>query len=114
MLPLRVPTVHASQTSMWCHMMQWYHARAGVDVSSRHGLPTCYAWNHVVLAPLFFVPNFLMPLLPSPNSMTWSFSTYWKAHRQLGLRLHQACGTKHPTNHPTNRVLPTLGDLAPP
>ena len=52
-------------------------------------LPTCYAWNHVVLAPLIFVPNYLMPLLPPPTSITWSLSTYWRAHRLLGLRLHQ-------------------------
>ena len=52
-------------------------------------LPTCYAWNHVVLAPLIFVPNYLMPTLPPESSITWSVSAYWRAHRALGLRLHQ-------------------------
>ena len=69
-------------------MMQWYHVPA-VDIRGGQGLPTCYAWNHVVLAPLFFVPNYLIPMLPAPHAMTWSFSTYWRAHRWLGLRLHQ-------------------------
>ncbi|KAL1496148.1 hypothetical protein AB1Y20_014767 [Prymnesium parvum] len=77
-----------SKTSLWCHMMQWYHT-SSVDIRSRNHLPTCYAWNHVVLAPLFFVPNYLIPMLPPPNAMTWSVTTYWKAHRRLGLRLHQ-------------------------
>jgi hypothetical protein len=52
-------------------------------------LPTCYAWNHVVLAPLVFVPNYLMPMFPPPGAITWSLATYWRAHRALGLRLHQ-------------------------
>ena len=49
----------------------------------------CYAWNHVVLAPLFFVPGYLVPLLPSRESLSWSLRTYWRAHRLLGLQLHQ-------------------------
>lgn len=52
-------------------------------------LPTCYAWNHVVLAPLIFVPTYLMPMRPSASSITWSVATYWRAHRALGLRMHQ-------------------------
>ena len=52
-------------------------------------MPTCYAWNHVVLAPLFFVPSYLIPMLPAANAMTWSAGTYWRAHRRLGLRLYQ-------------------------
>uniref|UniRef100_A0A7S0ITW9 Uncharacterized protein n=1 Tax=Calcidiscus leptoporus TaxID=127549 RepID=A0A7S0ITW9_9EUKA len=78
-----------SKTSLWCHMMQWYHV-AGVEVVQKTPwVPTCYAWNHVVLAPLFFVPNYLMPMLPRANAFTWSVSTYWRAHVLLGLRLHQ-------------------------
>ena len=67
----------------------------GGDVELRYinhcspGVPTCYAWNHVVLAPLFFVPNYLMPMFPRANGFTWSMGTYWRAHRLLGLRLHQ-------------------------
>merc|ERR1712196_264645 len=30
-----------------------------------------------------------MPTLPPPGAITWSLSTYWRAHRKLGLRLHQ-------------------------
>jgi len=78
-----------SKTTLWCHMMQWYHV-ATVEVANKTPwVPTCYAWNHVVLAPLFFVPFYLMPMLPRRTSFTWSFATYWRAHRFLGLRLHQ-------------------------
>ncbi|EOD40668.1 hypothetical protein EMIHUDRAFT_454149 [Emiliania huxleyi CCMP1516] len=46
-----------SKTSLWCHMLQPYHV-GGVDISRRSpSVPVCYAWNHVVLAPLFFVPT---------------------------------------------------------
>ena len=73
-----------------CHMMQWYHVTAvGVTAKGGGPLPTCYAWNHVVLAPLFFVPSYLIPMAPPTNAMTWSLSTYWRAHRWLGLRLYQ-------------------------
>jgi len=77
-----------SKTSLWCHMMQWYHVTS-VDIRGGRSLPTCYAWNHVVLAPLFFVPNYLIPMLPPRHATTWGFATYWRAHRRLGLRLHQ-------------------------
>mmetsp|Transcript_1822 Transcript_1822/g.4025 ORF Transcript_1822/g.4025 Transcript_1822/m.4025 type:complete len:184 (-) Transcript_1822:152-703(-) len=50
---------------------------------------TCYAWNHVVLAPLIFVPNYLMPMRPPANALTWGLGTYWRAHRHLGLAPHQ-------------------------
>lgn len=43
----------------------------------------------MVLAPLVFVPNYLMPMLPPPGAITWSVRTYWRAHQALGLRLHQ-------------------------
>ena len=43
----------------------------------------------MVLAPLIFVPNYLMPMLPPSTAITWSLATYWRAHRLLGLRLHQ-------------------------
>ena len=43
----------------------------------------------MVLAPLVFVPNYLMPMLPPSGAITWSVGTYWRAHRALGLRLHQ-------------------------
>ena len=78
-----------SQTSLWCHMMQWYHISTVEIAQKAAWLPTCYAWNHVVLAPLVFVPNYLMPMMPPPSSITWSVQTYWRAHRALGLRLHQ-------------------------
>tara|TARA_B110001452_G_scaffold232760_1_gene210225 strand:- start:319 stop:1203 length:885 start_codon:yes stop_codon:yes gene_type:complete len=105
-----------SKTTLWCHMMQWYHL-GGVELvqslsqcsksaasssaaadGSRHcceaaplaaWITTCYAWNHVVLAPLVFVPNYLMPMRPPANALTWGLGTYWRAHRQLGLALHQ-------------------------
>lgn len=83
------------RTSIWCHMMQWYHVPA-VEVAQRAAtswFPTCYAWNHVVLAPLMFVPAYLMPMLPSCSSITWSPRVYWKAHRLIGLRLHQVPST---------------------
>ena len=71
--------------------MQWYHvASAEVSATSTRSLPTCHAWNHVVLAPLFFVPNYLMPTLPSSSAFTWSVGTYWRAHRRLRLAPHQA------------------------
>ena len=104
-----------SRTTLWCHMMQWCaaaqfrrnrrnSAQFGATVSDRSlprtryhlsdvevaqkaaWLPTCYAWNHVVLAPLFFVPFYLMPMLPSKSAFTWSPATYWRAHRTLGPR----------------------------
>ena len=107
-----------SRTTLWCHMMQWCaaaqfrrnrrnSAQFGATVSDRSlprtryhlsdvevaqkaaWLPTCYAWNHVVLAPLFFVPFYLMPMLPSKSAFTWSPATYWRAHRTLGLAPHQ-------------------------
>jgi len=78
-----------SKTSLWCHMMQWYHISTVEIAQEAAWLPTCYAWNHVVLAPLIFVPNYLMPMMPPISSITWSLSTYWRAHRALGLRLHQ-------------------------
>lgn len=113
-----------SKTTLWCHMMQWYHL-GGVELvqslsqcrsresaasskpaggangaadGNRHcceaaplaaWIPTCYAWNHVVLAPLVFVPTYLMPMRPPANALTWGLGTYWRAHRQLGLALHQ-------------------------
>jgi|EP00900_Chrysochromulina_parva_P014189 hypothetical protein len=78
-----------SKTTLWCHMMQWYHVST-VEVAQKAAwLPTCYAWNHVVLAPLIFVPEYLMPMLPPRGAITWSPATYWRAHRTLGLRLHQ-------------------------
>ena len=80
---------HCAQTSFWCHMMQWYHVGAIESSCGGASLPTCYAWNHVVLAPLFFVPSYLIPMLPAANAMTWSVATYWRAHRRLGLRLYQ-------------------------
>ena len=78
-----------SKTSLWCHMMQWYHVSTVEIAQKAAWLPTCYAWNHVVLAPLVFVPNYLMPMLPPRGAITWSLATYWRAHRALGLRLHQ-------------------------
>ena len=30
-----------------------------------------------------------MPMLPPPGAITWSLGTYWRAHRALGLSLHQ-------------------------
>jgi len=78
-----------SKTSLWCHMMQWYHIGTVEIAQKAAWLPTCYAWNHVVLAPLIFVPNYLMPMLPPPSAITWSVGTYWRAHRALGLRPHQ-------------------------
>ena len=42
-----------------------------------------------MLAPLIFVPNYLMPMLPPRSAITWSVGTYWRAHRMLGLKLHQ-------------------------
>eukprot|EP00965_Chrysotila_dentata_P193720 6175930-Pleurochrysis_carterae.AAC.2 len=39
-----------SKTTLWCHMMQWYHV-ATVEVANKTPwVPTCYAWNHVVLS----------------------------------------------------------------
>ena len=78
-----------SKTTLWCHMMQWYHISTVEIAQKAAWLPTCYAWNHVVLAPLIFVPNYLMPMLPPSTAITWSLKTYWRAHRTLGLRLHQ-------------------------
>ena len=69
--------------------MQWYHIGTVEIAQKAAWLPTCYAWNHVVLAPLIFVPNYLMPMLPPPPAITWSVGTYWRAHRALGLRPHQ-------------------------
>ena len=87
-----------SKTSLWCHMMQWYHVST-VEVAQKAAwLPTCYAWNHVVLAPLIFVPNYLMPMWPPRSAITWSPATYWRAHRILGLRLHQV-GAQSPGCH---------------
>jgi hypothetical protein len=117
-----------SKTTIWCHMMQWYHL-GGVELVQTfaqrcppHTAPkgaikgvvkgaaaavvarpeqrcceplplpawtTCYAWNHVVLAPLIFVPNYLMPMRPPANALTWGLATYWRAHRHLGLAPHQ-------------------------
>jgi len=80
------------RTSLWCHMLQWFSgggAEGQVAERAVAGLPSCYAWNHVVLAPLIFVPGYLMPMFPSPGSMTWSVATYWRAHRLLKLRPHQ-------------------------
>ena len=69
--------------------MQWYHIST-VEVAQKAAwLPTCYAWNHVVLAPLVFVPFYLIPMMPPSSAITWSLPTYWRAHRALGLRLHQ-------------------------
>jgi hypothetical protein len=78
-----------SKTSLWCHMMQWYHISTVEIAQKAAWLPTCYAWNHVVLAPLVFVPTYLMPMMPPASAITWSLPTYWRAHRALGLRLHQ-------------------------
>ncbi len=79
-----------SKTSIWCHMMQWYHVSAAEAAQApQKSAHVCYAWNHVVLAPLFFVPCYLLPMLPARNAVTWSISTYWKAHSVLGLRPHQ-------------------------
>jgi len=78
-----------SKTSLWCHMMQWYHVSTVEIAQKATWLPTCYAWNHVVLAPLIFIPNYLMPMIPPPSGITWSLSTYWRAHRALCLRVHQ-------------------------
>ena len=78
-----------SKTSIWCHMMQWYHVAATEMMQHKPTGPICYAWNHVVLAPLFFLPGYLMPMIIPPNALTWSISTYWTAHRFLGLQPHQ-------------------------
>lgn len=77
------------KTSVWCHMMQWYHSRSVEALLSLEWIPNCYAWNHVVLAPLVFVPGYLLPTLPPENGFTWGVDTYWRAHRLLRLRPHQ-------------------------
>ena len=94
-----------SKTSLWCHMMQWYHIYTVEIAQKAAWLPTCYAWNHVVLAPLIFVPNYLMPMLPPAGAITWSLGTYWRAHRAIGLRLHQVRQLCLPSR-PLRRRLP--------
>ena len=46
-----------------------------------------------MLAPLIFVPNYLMPMLPPPSAITWTLGTYWRAHRTLGLKV---CSRSNP------------------
>ena len=52
------------------------------------------------------MPNYLMPMRPPANALTWGLATYWRAHRLLGLAPHQAraCGRAHVGVHARVRV----------
>jgi len=80
-----------------------------------------------VLAPLVFVPGYLLPMFPAKSAFSWSLGTYWRAHRLLGLRLFQArvniyicvsvCIRKHITHthhtHTRTQIFPSRGASAP-